>query len=154
MFRVWIEQGKLSFFFSVSGVHMCVSPLLHTGLEYFKTNMKKIVSSEAPFSCGQRVSVVTGKPVKQLFYGCSLFHNLKTKKHTWWTNNCYCMFLYLYKLGQSHLDLDREWVDEVFWDSVRVSRGVNTHRDELTLREEQSVKPALNTATEIKCKKY
>lgn len=36
-------------------------------------------------------------------------------------------------IGRTHLDLDREGVDEVLWDAVGVSGGVHAHRDELAL---------------------
>lgn len=41
-------------------------------------------------------------------------------------------------LDQFHLvNLDREWIDEVIWDSIRVASRVNTHGDKFTLKEEE-----------------
>lgn len=40
-------------------------------------------------------------------------------------------------IGRTHLDLDGEGVDEVFWDAVRVPGGVHAHRDELALKQQE-----------------
>lgn len=59
--------------------------------------------------------------------------------HTWISGDVYFWVFIRCCCVNTGLDylvnLDREWIDEVIWDSIRVASRVNTHGDKFTLKE-------------------
>lgn len=107
------------------------------------------ISSAAVASIFVREKLLMSRP-STIFQLLPWGNGIFLKSYAFWNtranNVVYCYFITWFqnkhlavtggnkRLDQSHLNMDREWVDEVIWDSIRVASWVNTHGDKVSLK--------------------